>query len=248
MWTSTNPHHFLTTCTWDVLNVNANQRSPISRGCSLNIKSIPDAGLIAGGKESKERDDKLCSSLPQIPGGMRPKKKIDGDSSKPRKIHHQSKWKYSQDAVYWIRLAKAQEKGLTFWQTKVSRHYFSRFSAGVGSDNGEKTLYQRLFTPRPAPKIILKSVWNSQQLQRQQQQQDTMESTGTPVVEQNLGNRNRYNKGSTGTCWGRGKFIPSWSQNSRSSTRCSTWRSRKTVQNSRSGWQVANWRPNRIDH
>ena len=39
---------------------------------------------------------------------------------------------------------------------------------------GERTLYERLSTPRPAPKIVLKSAWQSQQ---QQQQQDTSESS-----------------------------------------------------------------------
>ena len=42
------------------------------------------------------------------------------------------------------------------------------------SENGEQTLFERLSTPRPAPKIVLKSAWQSQQ--QQQQQQDTSES------------------------------------------------------------------------
>ena len=45
-------------------------------------------------------------------------------------MHCNSKWKPHQDAVHWIHLARAQEKGLQFWQTKVSRHYCSRFTAG----------------------------------------------------------------------------------------------------------------------
>ena len=42
----------------------------------------------------------------------------------------------------------------------------------VFSQTGERTLFERLSTPRPAPKIVLKSAWQSQQ----QQQQDTSES------------------------------------------------------------------------
>ena len=38
------------------------------------------------------------------------------DLSKPRKVHNDSKWKNSQDAVHWINLARAQDKGLRFWQ------------------------------------------------------------------------------------------------------------------------------------
>ena len=37
---------------------------------------------------------------------------------KPRTVHHKSKWKASQNAVYWINLGKAQEKGLQCWQTR----------------------------------------------------------------------------------------------------------------------------------
>ena len=50
------------------------------------------------------------------------------------------------------------------------------------------------------------------------------------------------------TCWGRGKVIPSWSQNSRSSTRCSTEDQERLSNIQDGGWQVANWRPNWIDH
>ena len=40
-------------------------------------------------------------------------------------------------------------------------------------------LFERLSTPRPAPKIVLESAWQSQQHQRQQQQQDTSESASS---------------------------------------------------------------------
>ena len=37
----------------------------------------------------------------------------------------------------------------------------------------DKTLYERLSTPRLAPKIVLKSAWTLKQQQQEQQQQDT---------------------------------------------------------------------------
>ena len=40
------------------------------------------------------------------------------DLSKRRKVHCHSKWKSRQDAVCWINVARAQEKGLQFWQTR----------------------------------------------------------------------------------------------------------------------------------
>ena len=39
---------------------------------------------------------------------------FQGDLSKPRKVHNKTAWKRAQDAVYWIHLAKEQEKGKTF--------------------------------------------------------------------------------------------------------------------------------------
>ena len=47
----------------------------------------------------------------------------------------------------------------------------------VISQKGERTLCERLSTPRPVPKIVLKSAWQSQQ--QQQQQQDTSESASS---------------------------------------------------------------------
>ena len=70
---------------------------------------------------------------------------------------------------------------------KVSRHYCSRFSAPDCIEKewypqgGAKTLYQRVSTPRPAPKIVLKDVW------KLQQQHGTLSSSGKPLAEQQQG-------------------------------------------------------------
>ena len=36
----------------------------------------------------------------------------------PRKFHYCSKWRHDQDAAYWIKLKRAQDWGLQFWQTR----------------------------------------------------------------------------------------------------------------------------------
>ena len=89
-------------------------------------------------------------------------------------MHRKSKSKFSQDAAYWILLARAQGKGLKFWQTRshpIVVH--NSLPAGciekVVSGNGDKTLYERLSTPQRAQKKNLNSVWNSKQQQQQQQ-------------------------------------------------------------------------------
>ena len=72
--------------------------------------------------------------------------------------------KTNQDAVYWINLARAQDKGLQFWPTwSHAIIVCSTVSADcihkVISQNGERTLFERLSTPQPAPKIVLKNAW-----------------------------------------------------------------------------------------
>ena len=88
----------------------------------------------------------------------------------------------TQDAVYWMNLTRAQDTRLRFWQTRS--HAIIVFSSlladciyKVISHKGERTQFERLSTPRPTPKIVLESAWQSQQ--QQQQQQDTSESASS---------------------------------------------------------------------
>ena len=36
----------------------------------------------------------------------------------PQKVHNTTHWKHNQDAVHWIKLSRAQDQGVQFWQTK----------------------------------------------------------------------------------------------------------------------------------
>ena len=110
------------------------------RGCSFNARSILDAGRIAGGKESKEgRQTVFCT--PSDPWRHETEEEFDGDITKPRKVHYKSKCTYSQDTVYWIHLAKAQKKELTFWQTRS--HATIVHDSVLADCIGEKTLHQK---------------------------------------------------------------------------------------------------------
>ena len=114
-----------------------------------------------------------------------------------------SKWTHSQDAVYWIHLAKAQEKGRTLWQTRshaiiVHDSVPPDCIEKVISEKGERTLYQRLAAPRPAPRTILKNTCNQQQ-QHQQQQQGTFGSSWKLQRERHEGDDNRV-KEVAGNC------------------------------------------------
>ena len=118
------------------------------RGCSCNVTSILTSGLIAGGRESKEGRQTVFFT-PLNPFGYNPDKAGPSDDlSKPRKVHHYSKWKTRQDAVCWINLARAQDKGLQFWQTRsnaviVHNSVPTDCIFKVISQRGERTLFQR---------------------------------------------------------------------------------------------------------
>ena len=119
------------------------------------------------------------------------------DLSKPRKVHDHSKWKTTQDAVYCVSLAWAQEKGLWFWQTNAVIVYNSvraHCIHKVISQTGERTFFERLSTPPPAPEVVLTGAWQSQQ---QQQQQDPSESASSRTRQLVRGKRAERDQGNS---------------------------------------------------
>ena len=87
------------------------------RGSSYDVQSILRSGFIGGGRKSKEGRQTIFFT-PLSPFVDNPDEEPSDDLSKQRKVHYHSKWKPRQDAVYWINLARAQEKEQQFWQTR----------------------------------------------------------------------------------------------------------------------------------
>ena len=109
------------------------------------------------------------------------KAKEDRPSSPHFSVHHYSEWQNCQDAVYWINLAQAQDKGLRFCPTRSHAVKCIQLCAGIlhlqsdFSKKGVKGLYlkdSRRFVKHR--RLYSKSAWQSQQ--QKQQQQDTAES------------------------------------------------------------------------
>ena len=80
------------------------------RGCSYKVTLILKSGLIAGGRESKEGRQTIFFTPLNRFGDNPDEEEPNGDLSTPRKVHYHSKWKPSQDAVYWINLARARQR------------------------------------------------------------------------------------------------------------------------------------------
>ena len=88
------------------------------RGLSWNLQSTLGQGLVPGGKE-KDKVRHAVFLTPTNPSGddLEEERPHD-DFTVPQKAPNVTKWKYDQNAVYWVRLSKAQDQGLEFWQTK----------------------------------------------------------------------------------------------------------------------------------
>ena len=130
-------------------------------------------GLIPGGKEN-DKPRQAVFFTPLDPFGNNPdEEKPHDDYAVPQKLHHKTCWKHNQDAFFWIKLSRAQDQGLQFWQTKSFATITHDTVPGdcidrVTIQNGDRLLFERLAIPRPAPKVTLKSNWLVQQQQPQQ--------------------------------------------------------------------------------
>ena len=125
-------------------------------GCAFNLHSIINSGLIPGGQNSSKRQTVFF--LPIDP------EKIDLNVPRHAQYLHNA-WKRHQDAVYWVDINVAIEKGLTFYQTRSNAIILQGILPAccipkvVRRKNGE-VLYEKVYmSPRPPPKISLKHEW-----------------------------------------------------------------------------------------
>ena len=128
-------------------------------------------GLIPGGKE-KDKARQAVFLTPTNTFGNDPEEdEPHDDFTVPQKVPHVTCWEHDENAVFWIRLPRAQDQGLQIWQTKSFAIMTHATIPGdcidrVTSQNGERILFEKLETPILAPKVTLKRNWQSQ---RQQQ-------------------------------------------------------------------------------
>ena len=128
----------------------------------INVTSSLQGGLIAG-KESKEGRQTVFFT-PLDPWRDEAEGEFNDDLSKPSEVHCRSKGKLHHGAVYWINLARAQEPGLQFGQTRshaiiVHDSVPADCIGKVVCQKRDLTLHARLSAPRPALKRALKSAW-----------------------------------------------------------------------------------------
>ena len=95
------------------------------------------------------------------------------DFSKPRKVHHHRNWKHNQNAENWKNVQST--RSWIFEQTKSNATIvFDPAPVDcierITNVKRDRILFERILTPRPVPKITLKSCWQASQQPQQQPQ------------------------------------------------------------------------------
>ena len=130
-------------------------------GCTLNLHSIINNGLILGGKDSSRRQTVFFLPIDPRDKGHQDPEHIDFSVPRLARYLH-SAWKRHQDAVFWVDIDLAIKEGLTFYQT-LSNAIILQGTLPVHCipkverlKTGEMLYERRYLSPRPPPKISLK--------------------------------------------------------------------------------------------
>ena len=133
-------------------------------GCGFNLHSIINSGSIPGGQNSNKRQTVFF--LPVDPRDKSHKDPDEIELNVPRHAQYlHNAWTRHQDAVYWVDIDLAIQKGLTFYQTRSNAITLQETLPAYCIPNvvrlkiGE-VLYEKVcMSPRPPPKISLRHEW-----------------------------------------------------------------------------------------
>ena len=133
-------------------------------GCAFNLHSIINSGLIPGGQNSSNRQTLFFLLVDRVDKSHKDPKVIDLNIPRHAQYLHNA-WKRHEDAVYWVDINLAIEKGLTFYETRLNAIILQETLPAycipkvVRMKSGE-VLYEKVYmSPRPPPKISLKHEW-----------------------------------------------------------------------------------------
>ena len=129
-------------------------------GCGFNLHII-NAGLIPGGKNSSKRQTVFFLPIdPRDKGHQDPGKIYFNEPRRAQYLH--SAWNRHQDAVFWVDIDLAIQKGLTFYQTRSNASILQGTLPAycipkvVRLKTGEVLYEKSCMSPRPPPKISLR--------------------------------------------------------------------------------------------
>ena len=130
-------------------------------GCAFNLHSIINNGLRPGGQNSSKRQTVFFLPIDPRDKGHQDPAKID--FNKPRRAQYlHSAWKKHQDAVFWVDINLAIQKGLTFYQTRSNAIILQGTLPAycipkvVRLKTGDVLYEKSYMSLRPPPKISLR--------------------------------------------------------------------------------------------
>ena len=127
----------------------------------FNLHSIINNGLIPGGQNSSKRQTGFFLLIDPRDKGHQDPAKIDFTIPRRAKYLH-SAWKKHQNAVFWVDINLAIQKGLTFNQTRSNAIILQGtlpaycIPKDVRLKTGEVLYEKSYMSPRPRPKISLR--------------------------------------------------------------------------------------------
>ena len=127
----------------------------------FNLHSIINNGLIPGGQNSSKRQTVFFLPIDPRDKGHQDPAKIDFNEPRRAQYLH-SAWKKHQDAVFWVDINLAIQKGLTFCQTRSNAIILQGILPAycipkvVRLKTGEVLYEKSYMSPRPPPKISLR--------------------------------------------------------------------------------------------
>ena len=127
-------------------------------GCAFNLHSLISNGLKTGGQNSSRRQTVIFLPIDPRDKGHQDPAKIDFNEPRRAQYLH-SAWKKYQDAVFWVDINLAIQKGLTFYQTRSNAIILQGTLPAycipkvVRLKTGEVLYEKSYMSPRPPPKI-----------------------------------------------------------------------------------------------
>ena len=133
-------------------------------GCAFNLHSIINSGLILEGHNSSKRQTVFFLLVDPMDKSHKDPDEINLNVPRRAQYLHNA-WKRHQDAVYWVDINLASEKGLTFYQTQSNAIILRETLPAccipkvVRLKTGEVLYDKEYMSPRPPPQISLKHEW-----------------------------------------------------------------------------------------
>ena len=127
-------------------------------GCTFNLYSIHNNGLVPGGQNLSRRQTVFFLSVDPRDESRKDPEYIDFSVPRLARYLH-SAWKRHQDAVFWVDIGLAIKEGLTFYQTRSNAIILqgtlpAHCTVKVERLKTEEKLYERQsLSLRPPPKI-----------------------------------------------------------------------------------------------